>query len=129
MEPQNSQNTLKAGNLGNRPGSPERCGLLGPQCLVLPRISRMSRFGLPSYDSGVFALSPVGRLSPFLRQTCLFLFFCESQDIDHQYITIFTFLRGAILSWPAPAALDETQNREAAGTRPESERRFPTGFA
>ena len=100
MEPRNSQNTLKARNLGNRPGSPERCGLRGPQRLVLPRISRISRFELQSCVSGVFTLSPAGRFSPFLRQTCLFLFFCESQDIGHKYITITTFLRGAILLWP-----------------------------
>ncbi|MCX6905611.1 MAG: hypothetical protein NTW03_19460, partial [Verrucomicrobia bacterium] len=59
--------------------------------------TRISRFELPPYDSGVFALSPAGRLSPFLRQTCLFLFFCESQLSVHQYIVTSIFLRRAIL--------------------------------
>ena len=77
----------------------ERCGLLGPQLLALPRLSRISRFELPSYDSGMFALSPTGSLSPFLRQTCLFLFFCESQQMRHQHVTTLDFLRGAILSF------------------------------
>ena len=77
----------------------ERCGLLGPQLLALPRLSRISRFELPSYDSGMFALSPTGSLSPFLRQTCLFLFFCESQKMRHQHVTTLDFLRGAILSF------------------------------
>ena len=43
-------------------------------------------------------LSPAGRLSRFLRQTCLLLFFCESEYIGHKHITISHFLRGAILN-------------------------------
>ena len=48
---------------------------------------------------GLFGPTPTGGLSPFLRQTCLFLFFCESQQILHQHVPIFDFLRGAIFSF------------------------------
>jgi len=44
----------------------------------------------------LFGPTPTGGLSPFLRQTCLFLFFCESQQILHQHVPFLDFLRGAI---------------------------------
>ena len=52
----------------------------------------------PSLHPQAQSVSLVWKPSSILRQTCLFLKFCESQQILHQPIPTFIFLRDAILS-------------------------------
>ena len=88
---------LRCGNEPGRQSLLSRSTILQVLCFRVFRVFRGVNCRLMGH--GLFGPTPTGSLSPFLRQTCLFLFFCESQQILHQHVPIFDFLRGAIFSF------------------------------